>query len=108
MPRKSSRIADDPRWISRVESTRDNAGRFLSGSGQPASVTIVAMNILLNGVEEQLPAESTIADLLTHSGYADRRVAVELNQAIVPRSAHATQRLQDGDRIEIVHAIGGG
>lgn len=66
------------------------------------------MNILLNGVEEQLPAQSTIADLLKHSGYADRRVAVELNQAIVPRSAQATQGLKDGDRIEIVHAIGGG
>lgn len=66
------------------------------------------MNILLNGVEERLPAQSTIADLLQHSGYADRRVAVELNQTIVPRSAHATQCLQDGDRIEIVHAIGGG
>lgn len=66
------------------------------------------MNILLNGAQEQLPAESTIADLLQHSGYADRRVAVELNQGIVPRSAHGSQRLRDGDRVEIVHAIGGG
>lgn len=94
-------------------STRAIAGRFLSGlnlsgPGQPAGVTIKAMKILLNGVDEQLPADSTIADLLTHSGYADRRVAVELNQAIVPRSAHGTQRLNEGDRVEIVHAIGGG
>lgn len=66
------------------------------------------MNILLNGAEQQLPAQSTIADLLQHSGYADRRVAVELNQRIVPRSAHVTQGLQEGDRVEIVHAIGGG
>ena len=66
------------------------------------------MKILLNGAEQVLPAQSTIADLLTHSGYAERRVAVELNQGIVPRSAHATQLLQDGDRVEIVHAIGGG
>ncbi len=66
------------------------------------------MNILLNGAEQALPAQSTIADLLTHSGNAERRVAVELNQSIVPRSAHATQRLQEGDRVEIVHAIGGG
>ncbi len=66
------------------------------------------MKILLNGAEQELPAESTVADLLIHTSYAERRVAVELNQRIVPRSAHATQPLQEGDRVEIVHAIGGG
>lgn len=81
---------------------------MLSGSGQPAGVTIAGMNILLNGSEQEMPAESTIADLLAHSGYAERRVAVELNQRIVPRSKHAHQPLQEGDRVEIVHAIGGG
>ena len=69
---------------------------------------MLAMKILLNGAEQALPAEATIADLLSHSGYAERRVAVELNQRIVPRSAHASQLLQEGDRVEIVHAIGGG
>jgi sulfur carrier protein len=39
---------------------------------------------------------------------AGRRVAVEVNQAIVPRGAHGRHRLQDGDRVEIVHALGGG
>jgi sulfur carrier protein len=42
------------------------------------------------------------------AGSAGRRVAVELNQEIVPRSRHASQSLADGDRLEIVHAIGGG
>lgn len=66
------------------------------------------MKILLNGVERDLPDTSTIADLLQSSGYGERRVAVELNRSIVPRSRHAEQPLNDGDHVEIVHAIGGG
>ena len=54
------------------------------------------------------PAASTVAQLLLHQGLAERRVAVEVNGAIVPRSAHASRQLQDDDRVEIVHALGGG
>lgn len=66
------------------------------------------MKILLNGAERDLPDHSSITDLLQASGYGERRVAVELNRAIVPRSRHAEQRLSEGDQVEIVHAIGGG
>ena len=39
---------------------------------------------------------------------AQRKVAVEVNREIVPRSLHAQRTVRDGDRVEIVHAIGGG
>jgi sulfur carrier protein len=66
------------------------------------------MQIQLNGQTQTLHDTPTIADLLERNGYSGRRVAVEINQAIVPRSAHAVVRLADGDRIEIVSAFGGG
>ena len=49
-----------------------------------------------------------IAELLQRAGYAERRVAVEINRVIVPRSLHDTRQLTDGDQIEIVQAMGGG
>ena len=66
------------------------------------------MQIFLNGEPRQLDAAATIAELLASEGYANRRVAVEVNQAIVPRSAHAAHQLSDGDRVEVVTAFGGG
>ncbi|MBN8482860.1 MAG: sulfur carrier protein ThiS [Xanthomonadales bacterium] len=66
------------------------------------------MKIMLNGEPRDLDAARTVLDLLDLAGYAGRRVAVEVNQAIVPRSEHASRQLADGDRVEIVHAIGGG
>jgi sulfur carrier protein len=66
------------------------------------------MRIHLNGKPIDLPAASTVAQLLLQQGLAERRVAVEVNGAIVPRGAHATRQLQEGDRLEIVHALGGG
>ncbi len=66
------------------------------------------MNILLNGQEKRLPGPMTVAALLADMGLAQRRVAVEINQEIVPRSRHAEMQLQEQDRVEIVNAIGGG
>ncbi len=66
------------------------------------------MQITLNGSPMTFDAAPTVAELLQRTGHADRRVAVELNRAIVPRSLHADQRLADGDTVEIVNAIGGG
>jgi sulfur carrier protein len=66
------------------------------------------MDILLNGERRELAGDCTLAQLLDEAGYAGRRVAVEVNREIVPRSRHAGHRLADGDRVEIVHAIGGG
>jgi len=66
------------------------------------------MHIHLNGQPLQLPDASTVATLLARQELAGRRVAVEINGAIVPRSAHADHALGEGDRVEIVHALGGG
>ncbi|WP_166206741.1 sulfur carrier protein ThiS [Cognatiluteimonas telluris] len=66
------------------------------------------MQILLNGAPTPQPDHQTIASLLDSIGLAGRRVAVEVNGMIVPRGAHATHALQPGDRVEIVHALGGG
>lgn len=66
------------------------------------------MRILLNGASTSLPADCTVMGLLVDSGLGDRKVAVEVNGGIVPRSAHASHALREGDRVEIVHALGGG
>ena len=66
------------------------------------------MKLLLNGETREFPAPLTVTALLAAIGLAERRVAVEVNQAIVPRGRHATQALAEGDRVEIIQAIGGG
>ena len=66
------------------------------------------MRIFLNGEAITVPGVDTVAHLLIERGLAERRVAVEVNGTIVPRSAHATRILVDDDRVEIVHALGGG
>lgn len=66
------------------------------------------MNIQLNGEPRQLQAPLTVTGLLSAEGLAERRVAVEINGEIIPRSQHATHLLHDADRVEIVHALGGG
>ncbi len=66
------------------------------------------MHIHLNGEIRSIAPDTSVAQLLADESLAERRVAVEINGEIVPRSAHATQPLCDGDRVEIVHALGGG
>lgn len=66
------------------------------------------MQIVLNGVARECAPAMTIAALLADAGFAERRVAVEVNREIVPRSTHDRYALSEGDRVEIVHAIGGG
>ena len=66
------------------------------------------LHILLNGEPHEVDVRTTVNHLLDRAGYADRRVAVEINREIVPRSAHGERLLREGDRVEIVHALGGG
>lgn len=66
------------------------------------------MRIQLNGDTFELPDGETVAGLLARMELAGRRVAVELNQGIVPRSEHAGTALSEGDQVEVVQAIGGG
>ena len=67
-----------------------------------------AMQIMLNGSPRDCANAITVAQLLQEAGYGDRRVAVEVNREIVPRSMHIRWVLAEGDQVEIVHAIGGG
>ena len=66
------------------------------------------MQIQLNGEPRDLATDLTVAQLVDTLGLTGRRIAVELNEDIVPKSEHEAVRLREGDRVEIVHAIGGG
>jgi sulfur carrier protein len=66
------------------------------------------MQIQLNGHPRDCEDGITLEQFLAEAGYAGRRVAVEVNRDIVPRSRHAQHALRAGDEVEIVHAIGGG
>ena len=66
------------------------------------------MHITLNGQTRHVDPGTTLASLLALAGHAGRKVAVEVNLAVVPRTLHASHVLADGDRVEIIQAIGGG
>lgn len=65
------------------------------------------MKITING-QEQTFGPTTLALLIEHLGMKQDRVAVELNRDIVPRAKWAETNLAEGDRLEIVHFVGGG
>lgn len=65
------------------------------------------MRLVING-EEQSCAASTLETLIEELGIKGDRVAVELNREIVPRANWSAAALNDGDRLEIVHFVGGG
>ena len=66
------------------------------------------ISITINGEPAHVAASSSIAVLLAERGLAGKRVAVERNGALVPRSRHAQTELVDADWLEIVIAVGGG
>ncbi|CAN5264075.1 sulfur carrier protein ThiS [soil metagenome] len=73
-----------------------------------ASTVDSTIEVSINGTSIQLAATTTVADLVAARGLAGKRIAVERNGEIVPRSRHAATRLALSDRIEIVVAVGGG
>jgi thiazole synthase len=66
------------------------------------------MKLIVNGEEREFPASLTVESMLGSLGFDPRKVAVERNLAIVPKSSYQATALGEGDRIEIVHFIGGG
>ena len=66
------------------------------------------MNVVVNGDPRQVQEGMTVAQLLEEMALTGKRLAVEVNLDIVPRSGYCTYKLCVGDRVEIVHAIGGG
>ena len=66
------------------------------------------IQIIVNGAARRLEAQLDVASLLKTLDMAGKKVAVERNGEIVPKSAHAATLVRDGDRLEIVVAVGGG
>lgn len=66
------------------------------------------MRVTVNGEEYELPEAITVAELVERVGLGDQRIALELNREIVPRGEYPRTKLAEGDRVEIVRAIGGG
>jgi len=66
------------------------------------------LSIVVNGSARTCGDVTTIADLIRDLALEGRRIAVERNGEIVPKSRHGDTRLSAGDRIEVVRAVGGG
>ena len=66
------------------------------------------ITVSINGEPRQFPQALSIAALIEEMGLTGKRIALERNGEIAPRSSFATQQLADGDKLEIVVAVGGG
>ncbi|MFZ5523513.1 MAG: sulfur carrier protein ThiS [Pseudomonadota bacterium] len=66
------------------------------------------ITVNINGATRQLPDSNSVAALIEEMGLTGKRIALERNGEIVPRSRFATQQLAEGDRLEVVVAVGGG
>lgn len=66
------------------------------------------MNLIINGESHEVAADLSLASLVEQLGMCSERVAIELNREIVARSHWGQTLLRDGDRLEIVHFVGGG
>lgn len=66
------------------------------------------LRVRINGREQELEGEVSVLQLIERLGWDPRKIAVELNLEIVPRSVHGSTILNDGDRLELVNFVGGG
>jgi sulfur carrier protein len=66
------------------------------------------VKIIVNGEEISLPQNSNIDDLINQLGFQNKRIAVEINESIIPKSKHSSFFLKAKDRIEVIDAVGGG
>jgi len=66
------------------------------------------MQIYVNGEEKQIPDTTDMAKLIELMDLTGQRIAVEVNEELVPRSTFDGHTLREADRIEIIHAVGGG
>ena len=82
-------------------------GRIQDPTETPFRIEVV-IELAINGESRSFPAPLTVAQLIESLDLAGKRIAVERNGEIVPRSQHADLSLASGDRLEIVVAVGGG
>ena len=66
------------------------------------------MKIIINGIEKNYTSSFTLETLLIELGYANKKVAVEVNKEVIPRFELRNKLVVEGDKIEIINAIGGG
>jgi sulfur carrier protein len=66
------------------------------------------ITVSINGASRQFPDSTNVATLIEEMNLTGKRIALERNGEIVPRSRFATQQLADGDKLEVVVAVGGG
>ena len=66
------------------------------------------LTLQINGEQKQFPPDIDVAGLVRSMALVGKRIAIELNGEIVPKSCHATTRLRNGDKLEVVVAVGGG
>ncbi len=66
------------------------------------------IRLTVNGEKMKLSTADNLQQLLETLRMSEKRIAVEVNQEIIPRSQHGITRLREGDRVEIVRAVGGG
>lgn len=64
--------------------------------------------ITINGKQIQLTAEMSVADYLEQNNYQINRIAVEMNEEILPKYSYSETMIKDGDRLEVVTFVGGG
>ena len=64
--------------------------------------------ITVNGKQIQLTSEMSVADYLEQNNYQINRIAVEMNEEILPKYSYSETMLKDGDRLEVVSFVGGG
>ena len=76
--------------------------KFFRGSIQ------AMLELQINGRPQQIPPDSNVAHLIASLHLEGKRYAIELNGEIVPKSRHAETRLSNGDKLEVVIAVGGG
>jgi len=66
------------------------------------------MKLIINGELREFGSLSMLSDLISQLGMKPDRVAVELNRELIPRDRWPATQLSDGDKLEIVHFVGGG
>lgn len=109
---RAAQKACDPWNLIRVIPA-EGSGRFQASHESPPSQAVflfqeTVMNITVNGEQRTAGDGTTIRQLLEELQIPQTRVAVEINLEIAPKATYGERTLQDGDRIEIVHFVGGG
>ncbi len=66
------------------------------------------MRIIVNGERFELPSKLNIEELIAYLGFQNKRIALEVNKTIIPKSSHANYILSENDKVEVINAVGGG